>query len=311
MLCDAYKSSLRIAVVICTHDRPTFLDRCLQQLQRIEDPAYSPIVIDSAPNSSATKSVATRYGARYYLSRLKGLSRARNIGLRVADAEIIAFLDDDMVPHPLWLSSLVAEFTDDGVMAATGPMLPLPLTNACDKELKLALERNPWGSHHFQIDRFHRHWFERTNFGGIGDGNFAVRRAAFNKVSGFDERLGRGATIDGGEDHYAFFNLVDAGFKVAYTPQAIVFHPNSPITRDVLRKQVTDTIAFAAFLAWNHPSKTWRIVKFLISGIFRLKRWKNAVFRSEVISLSLGESLACAMSGLFTFYRSVRQSGKT
>jgi glycosyltransferase involved in cell wall biosynthesis len=65
--------------------------------------------------------VAARYGVGYYVPPLKGLSRARNVGTCATRADIIAFLDDDMVPHARWRDSLIAEFADKDVMAVTGP----------------------------------------------------------------------------------------------------------------------------------------------------------------------------------------------
>src|SRR5689334_12983153 len=78
------KSTPTVAVVICTHNRPVLLERCLQRLAQIEEPDFATFVIDSAPNSSETKSVAARHDVQYCLSPRKGLSRARNIGIRAA-----------------------------------------------------------------------------------------------------------------------------------------------------------------------------------------------------------------------------------
>lgn len=301
-------SALSITVVICTHNRPALLERCLQRLQQVDEPDFSVVVVDSAPNSSEAKSVAARYGAQYKISPIKGLSRARNIGTRATDAHIIAYLDDDMVPHSRWLVSLIVEFADKEVMAATGPVLNLELADGSNVDLQLAVELAPWGQHRFQMDQSSRQWFERTNFGGIGDGNFALRRSAFDQIRGFDERLGRGATIDISEEHYAYFRLVECGFKIAYAPQAIVFHPSSSMSCDYFRKQMEDTVAFAAFLAWNHPPRSWRIVKFLFEGIFHVGRWWRSSSKSAMISLSAREKFASTKNGLSIFLRSMRQT---
>jgi GT2 family glycosyltransferase len=225
------------------------LERCLQRLRQVNGPDFSVVVIDSAPNSSEAESVATRYVAQYVVSALTGLGRARNIGTRATDADIIAYLDDDMVPDTHWLVSLIAEFSDKDVMATTGPVLSLELADARAADLQLAVALGPWGPHRFQIGKTSRQWFERTIFGGISDGNIAMRHSAFEKIKGFDERLGRGATIDISEEHHAFFKLVERNFKIAYAPQAIIFHPSSPLSRDVFRKRMADTVAYAAFLA--------------------------------------------------------------
>jgi cellulose synthase/poly-beta-1,6-N-acetylglucosamine synthase-like glycosyltransferase len=254
--------------------------------------------------------VAARYNAKYIVSPLKGLSRARNIGTRATHVDIIAYLDDDMVPHSRWLGSLVTEFTDRDVMAVTGPVLTLELANGSEVDLQLAVELAQWGPRHFYIGKSSLQWFERTNFGGIGDGNFALRRSAFDKIQGFDERLGRGAPIDISEEHYAYFKLVERGFKVAYTPQAIVFHPSSPINRDVFRKQIADASAFSAFLVWNHPRQSWRIVKYFAEGIFRARRWWRPSSNNEMVSMSAREKIVSVMNGVSMFFRSLRPTPK-
>ena len=301
-------SALSIAVVICTHNRPAALERCLQRLRQIDRPAFSIVVADSAPNSTEAKLVAARYGAQYNVSPIKGASRARNIGTRATHADIIAYLDDDMVPHTRWLVALLAEFADKDVMAATGPVLALEFADGSDVDLQLAVELVPWGPHRFQIDKSSREWFERTNFGGIGDGNFALRRSAFDQIGGLHEQLGRGATIESSEEHYAYFRLVERGFKVAYAPHAIVFHPSRPMSHDVLQKQITDTVAFAAFLAWNRPLQSWRIAKFLVEGFFHTRRWWHPSSKYEVTSMSAREKFGSGMKGLSIFLRSARQT---
>ena len=37
---------------------------------------------------------------------------SRNIGIEAAAGDIVAFIDDDAVPHPGWLSELVRPYAD-------------------------------------------------------------------------------------------------------------------------------------------------------------------------------------------------------
>ncbi|WBU60222.1 glycosyltransferase family 2 protein [Paracoccus albus] len=48
------------------------------------------------------------------------ISIARNLGIKEAAGEIIAFIDDDSIAEPTWLYRLTAPFTDPTVIAATG-----------------------------------------------------------------------------------------------------------------------------------------------------------------------------------------------
>jgi hypothetical protein len=48
------------------------------------------------------------------------ISAARNLGLAAAAAPVVAFIDDDAVAEPTWISRLCAAFADPKVVAATG-----------------------------------------------------------------------------------------------------------------------------------------------------------------------------------------------
>jgi GT2 family glycosyltransferase len=54
-----------------------------------------------------------------------GLSPARNLGVRHAGGDIIAFLDDDAIAFPDWAEQIVGAFAgDDERVAVTGPVYP-------------------------------------------------------------------------------------------------------------------------------------------------------------------------------------------
>lgn len=54
-----------------------------------------------------------------------GLSAARNLGIKQAKGDIIAFIDDDALPFPNWAEEMVKTYEDKSVIGATGPALPL------------------------------------------------------------------------------------------------------------------------------------------------------------------------------------------
>lgn len=54
----------------------------------------------------------------------KGLSGARNSGVRAAGNEIVVFLDDDAVPQPGWLASMASAFRADDVFGVGGWVWP-------------------------------------------------------------------------------------------------------------------------------------------------------------------------------------------
>ncbi len=54
----------------------------------------------------------------------RGLSSARNTAIVRANGEVVVFLDDDAIPRPGWLATLLDAFSDPGVVGAGGKAVP-------------------------------------------------------------------------------------------------------------------------------------------------------------------------------------------
>jgi glucosyl-dolichyl phosphate glucuronosyltransferase len=54
-----------------------------------------------------------------------GLSAARNVGIREAIGDIVAFVDDDVLLYPDWAEKMVKAYDDDAIVGVTGPAFPL------------------------------------------------------------------------------------------------------------------------------------------------------------------------------------------
>lgn len=127
-----------VAVAICTFRRPRGLADCLAALERLDTPglpdaAIRVIVVDNSPEGSAQDIVAGRARAsRFRIERVheprKGLSSARNAALDAAfacGARHLAFIDDDEVPSPPWLSGHLETLAASGAEASVGPVRPI------------------------------------------------------------------------------------------------------------------------------------------------------------------------------------------
>jgi glycosyltransferase involved in cell wall biosynthesis len=300
-------------VVICTRNRPAELDRCLAGVARLDYSLFDVLVVDNAPSDDAARQVAMRWGARYLVEPAVGLSRARNRGARACDTEILAFLDDDSVPEPGWLLGLANEFQDPLVMAASGPTEALAVETEAERFCALAAASHPNGHGPRVIDRLSPHWLEMANFGGVGDGgNMAVRRQSFEIWPGFDERLGRGALIDGGEEHHAFFSLLELGYRVAYTPLAVVLHPFPPDMQELRRRNSQDlasTAAYITLLLVEQPRHRRALVKYVFEGLRgRPRTWRNSAGQSRPIIVSRSRKLLAWLSGPLLYARSWAKS---
>lgn len=294
-------------VVVCTYRRPKELARCLRSLQLQTRHAAEIVVVDNAPGAGTSQSVAEAAGARYVAAPLRGVSHARNAGARHCTTALLAFIDDDMVAHPSWIETLEAAFDGD-VTAATGPVMPMDLADAPQTELARELLSQPWGPRPFEVSADTEDWFERAHFGGIGDGNMAFRAAVFQEWRGFEERIGRGSAINGGEEHYAFFELIERGHRIAYAPGAMVFHPRKEESAEEKLRSISETAAYSCFVAANHPRYAARVLRFLLQGIVGMRRaWRPAAQPGPKPRLSCSKAAAAFLRGALAYRRSRMQ----
>lgn len=268
------------SVVICTRNRPLQLEQCLEAVGRLVYPRFDVLVVDNAPSDARAQEIARRWGARYLVEPRIGLSRSRNRGARACESEVVAFLDDDAVPEPQWLSGLAEEFSDPLVMAVAGRIVPLG-AETDEERIKAFIAGAEFGGEVRKVvDRQNPRWFELANFGGVGNGaNIALRRHAFELWPGFDERLGKGALLEGCEEHHAFFSLIEQGYRVVYTPGAVVRHPY-PHSPEVLRARYLKAFAasggYVTLLLVEAPRYRRVTLNYLLEGLRGIPRsWRT------------------------------------
>ncbi|MBN1643761.1 MAG: glycosyltransferase family 2 protein [Dehalococcoidales bacterium] len=112
----------------------------------------------------------------------RGASVSRNIGVKEARGDVIAFIDDDAIPFPDWLEKIAGSFTNGRIVGVTGPALPRWEDEKdawFPKELHWILSCTSW----FENDRIVevRHaWLE----------NAAFRKKAFDIAGYLDATIG-------------------------------------------------------------------------------------------------------------------------
>jgi glycosyltransferase involved in cell wall biosynthesis len=238
-----------ITVVVPTRDRPGGARRLVESVLACDWPhdRLEVLIIDSA---SVADDVA-RLGEELEVAGLPvvalrldrpGASAARNLGLARARGEIIAFTDDDVVVDPGWLRAISDTFAASQVDVVSGLVLPLELETPA------------------------QHWFEQYGGFSVGRGlvprcydlsanrpdsvvfpwgtaelgssnSLAFRTSVLRRVGGFDEALGAGTVVRGGEDTELLRRVVMAGHTVAFAPEAVAWHEHR---RDLagLRRQL-------------------------------------------------------------------------
>ena len=196
-----------LAVVVPCRDRAALLDGCLAALGAAGGADLADvIVVDAASRTGDVAAVAARHGARCVRDATGTASSARNTGWRVATADLVAFVDDDVRVVPTWPAELVAAL--DGLDAVCGRVLGSGSGHL--SVLDAAEPRDYRASDPIAL------WGHGANLG--------VRRRALEAVGGWDEGLGPGTRWPGGEDKELVDRLLRKGFRVGYRPGPTVEH---------------------------------------------------------------------------------------
>ena len=221
-----------ISVIICTFNRSDRLRHTLKSLQEMSVPAnlsWELVVVDNNCIDDTRQvienfSVISRFNIRYIFEGSQGLSHARNLGIKEARGEILAFTDDDVTVDPNWLGHLKAAFDAEDCIGVAGKIVPVW---TCGKPAWLDTN----GPHRFMkaIPSFDlgddRCEIKTPPFGA----NMAFRKAAFEKYGLFRIDLGRtGTNLGIGEDTEFGRRLIHAKERLLYAPNAVVYHPVEP-----------------------------------------------------------------------------------
>jgi len=121
---------MKVSVIICTYTIERFKD-LYEAIQSVMNQTYKPgeIIIAVDHNRELFKRLKSELPSSIKVvlnTNTPGLSETRNVGIRAAEGEIVAFIDDDAIAEPNWLENLVKPFSQQPIVGAPSPHSPAP-----------------------------------------------------------------------------------------------------------------------------------------------------------------------------------------
>ncbi|MFC1906664.1 glycosyltransferase [Chloroflexota bacterium] len=232
----AEQSLLSVVITSYTLDR---LKDVLGILDSIKAQTYPHVeIILVVERSTVLLDHIKRYVAEEAIPRAKvvfnygerGLSAARNLGLKEATGDIMAFVDDDALPFPDWAEMIVKTYGDDSVIGVTGPSLPLWE----DKAMAWVPQEFYWiiGGSGFSD------WVENREVRNVSGTNMSFKREAFSSSGLFLTYLG---AKGGGESGVNELVGEETEFSIRVrrrTGKRIVYNPNVKVQHRVYKHRV-------------------------------------------------------------------------
>ena len=153
----------------------------------------------------------------------RGPAAARNTGWRSVEAEIVVFIDSDVIPSPGCVELLLAHFVDESVTAVAPRVRARPGIGRLDRYEVAAspLDLGPTAA----LVR------PGSAVPYVPSTVLAVRQSALAAVGGFDEAMRVGEDVD------LVWRLVDAGAIVRYEPRAVAHHRNRRSWAELARQR--------------------------------------------------------------------------
>ncbi|KAB2842606.1 glycosyltransferase [bacterium] len=214
-------------------------------------------------SSDGSKAVIQSYlgtspSIQYFYQRNQGAAVARNQGWRRSNGDIVVFLDDDCLPKPNWLESMLAPFADPEVGGVGGVYYTLRPESRMANLVGLELDYK-YSKLQGDVDCF-------------PTASLALRRDLLVRLGGFNEKYGNPCA-----DDWDLTYKVSGCSRLLIQKTAVVGHYHPESVRRYLRTQFTRA-KNRIRLYQNHPNKK-----------------KGDSFTSRWIPFQLACSLACLL----------------
>lgn len=271
-----------LTIIIPTRNRLPSLGRLFASLRRSLgriEASYEMYVINNGAveNSAGILELARAESLEIdVLGPTPGKSWGLNEGLKRARGRIICPLDDDVVVAQDWAAKLLEAHASTGFDAIQGKILP-----GIDPDGKPA---DPSRLREYNIPHID-YGEEVREIRGLTGTNGSFKREVFEKVGFYDTRLGPGASGFSEDTEYSM-RIRRAGFKIGYTPHAVVYHELDPgryglaVKREVqYRKGLSRSVYRRDSILFNVlPNLFVNCVRFVI---YKLLGARQKAYRTE------------------------------
>jgi glycosyltransferase involved in cell wall biosynthesis len=244
-----------LSVVIPTYNQK-LLKKTLEGLVLQEDKDFEVIVVENGVQSGATRNLCLKSQGvlrlKYVFEEILGANRARNIGVKNSNSEVVGLIDDDCIPDKEWTKRIKeGHFTHSEAGIFGGKVVlkflgrkPLWLEGI----FRSYLAELDWGLDDCEIED-HQY---------LVGANFSFKKEVFEKVGGFNEGVGlKGNNLLSNDELDFITSTRKQGRKIIYSPGILITHliPRERTSlKYLLRKSYFQGKADAILLRKTNPN---------------------------------------------------------
>ncbi len=211
------------SIVINTLNRGAVLEKTLESFRWLNYPGEFEVVVVNGPSTDNSGEVIASWLPKIRAGKcdLANLSVSRNVGICMAQGDIVAFIDDDAIPEPEWLTQLAEAYRDPMVGAVGGFVY-----NHTGYDFQYTygvVDRFGHADLGMQEATPHLSFPKSGRFPHLLGCNSSFRRSALLEIGGFDEEFEYFL-----DETDVCLRIVDAGYLIAQLPRAYVHHKYAP-----------------------------------------------------------------------------------
>jgi len=281
-----------VSIIIACPAPSAYLEECLNGISRQTWGKYEIIILPDAPTGRQW----TEKAREIPTGRCRPAEK-RNIGVRHARGEIVAFIDDDVIPLEDWIMRAVVYFGDPDIAAVGGPAATAG-GDSFMAELGGDVYANRLVSGQFRYRYIPGRVLEVEDFPSC---NLLVRTEVMKQLGGFRTDFWPG------EDTYLCLDITKKlGRKIIYDPRVHVLHHRRALFLPHLR-QIARYALHRGYFARHFP-ETSRKVSYAMPSFFVMGLFFGGILSFACPMCRLVYLVVLAMYGAITFVSCARRN---
>lgn len=199
---------MKLSVIILTKNNQETIEECLNSVMNSEIENYEIIVVD-AHSKDNTLEIAKKYTKNIFYDTGKGISEARNVGIKNSLGDFLLFLDADAYVEKNCIKEMLKEFENEkvaGVQCNPKPIIKTQISKAIGEA---------WLTFY---EKFHKSGkYDNPKY--IGGPCLMFRKKQMEEVNCFDEKIGYG-----NDDYDVSYRIYKNGWKFVVLKEMLCYH---------------------------------------------------------------------------------------
>jgi len=200
-----------VSIIVPVYNGALTIEECIKSLLNLEYPEdkYEIIIVDNN-STDTTLEIVKKYPVKLFHDGKQSSYAARNLGIKNAKGEIVAFTDADCIVDKMWLEQMVKNFEDETTAGVGGEILAYNPKNIVEHYL----DKSDILSQKSSFDCK----FVNLKMPFIATANAAYKMEILNEIGAFDDSFTSGGDVD------LAWRITFKGYRIVYEPKALVYH---------------------------------------------------------------------------------------